>query len=100
MQLAPGTRLRSQVCETEVIVVKGGSLPADLTCGGHPMKSAGEAAGPVSDPEDGLDTGTLLGKRYGNGVVEVLVTRAGRGTIAVGREALPLQDARQLPSSD
>jgi hypothetical protein len=37
MTLKPGTRLRSQVDPTEVIVVRPGSAEVEVACGGHPM---------------------------------------------------------------
>jgi len=101
MQLTPGTRLRSQACTTEVIVVRGGNLAADLTCGGATMVPVvGAAAPPTSTPTQGHDTGSELGKRYSNGTIELLVTRPGAGTLAVSVEPLTVLQARQLPSSD
>jgi hypothetical protein len=50
----------------------------------------------------GLDTGTLLGKRYADaaGTVEVLCTKAGRGTLSWAGETLVQRSARPLPASD
>ena len=42
VDLRPGARFQSTVCATEVIVVKGAG-PAELTCGGNPMVTAGSA---------------------------------------------------------
>ena len=36
-----GTRLQSQVCDTQVIVVKAADSLDDLRCGGHPMAPLG-----------------------------------------------------------
>ncbi|OLF05687.1 hypothetical protein BLA60_34805 [Actinophytocola xinjiangensis] len=99
--LRTGTRLRSQVCDTEIIVVRAEGVDR-LHCGGRPMVAldADRAGG---SPESGLDTGTQLGKRYGrtgDGRVEVLVTRAGAGTLSVGDDVLPVLAAKPLPSSD
>jgi hypothetical protein len=43
-----------------------------------------------------------MGKRYANeeAGLEVLVTKAGSGTLSVGAVVLPLKDAKALPSSD
>ncbi len=62
--LKTGSRLRSQVCTTEVIGVRPGSRDIDLQCGGHPLIEIGAepAAGLSVDPAFG--GGTLLGKRY------------------------------------
>ena len=37
-----GTRLASQVCDTQVIVVRAGDGLEDLRCGGVPMVALGE----------------------------------------------------------
>jgi len=101
MNIRPGMRLRSVVCDTEVVVVHARDTEVDLRCGGHPMVPA-----PGEDPPAGLaisDTsGSLLGKRYahdGSGL-ELLCTKAGDGGLAVGGEAVPIKAAKALPSSD
>ena len=99
-ELKPGARFQSTVCTTEVIVVKGAG-EVDLTCGGAAMvpSGTGEIAGA---PAAGADGGTQLGKRYGNGdaTIELLATKAGDGSLAVGGEALDLAQAKTLPASD
>lgn len=98
--LKPGSRHRSQVCETEVIVVR----PADinLTCGGHPMVPLGDEpdASLTLDPK--LSGGAPIGKRFtdATGALEVLVTKAGAGTLADGTTPLEPREAKTLPSSD
>jgi hypothetical protein len=101
--LRPGTRLRSQVCTTEVVVVKAGNGSALVTCGGTPMVdiSAQITDGSVADPE--LSTGSLLGKRYvslNDPTLELLVSRSGTGTLADGRIPLLLKETAPLPASD
>lgn len=100
MRLTPGARLRSQTCTTEVIVIRGGELASDLNCGGRPMVVATGAVERAADPAPGLDGGTLLGKRYGDASLELLVTKAGSGSLSVGTEVLKPLQARSLPSSD
>jgi len=42
-----------------------------------------------------------MGKRYvDDGGAEVLVTKAGAGTLSVGETALSLKEAKPLPASD
>jgi hypothetical protein len=100
MTLATGMRLRSQVCATEVIVIK--AAPVTLTCGGHPMiplsQTPAEGLSLVSE----LSGGVQLGKRYTDvaGSVEVLVTKPGSGTLADGTVPLVVKEAKPLPSSD
>jgi hypothetical protein len=50
------------------------------------------------DPEQ--DDGTLLGKRYVHEDLEVLCTKAGKGSLSVGGVRLPLKEAKPLPASD
>jgi hypothetical protein len=102
MKLGPGTRLRSTVCDTELIVVRASGDDVDLRCGGHPMVPLGEDAplGLALDPA--FHDGTALGKRYTDdaGELELLCTKAGKGSLSVGGEALVLKEAKPLPSSD
>jgi hypothetical protein len=45
--------------------------------------------------------GTVMGKRYVDETgAEVLVTKAGAGTLAVGETALNVKEAKPLPASD
>ncbi|MEM7141619.1 MAG: hypothetical protein AAF548_11355 [Actinomycetota bacterium] len=100
VELKPGARFQSTVCTTEVIVVKGAG-EADLTCGGAAMVPSG--TGEVSgEPAADAATGTLLGKRYSDegDTVELLATKAGDGSLAVGDEALDIAEAKTLPASD
>ena len=41
MDLKPGTRLASAVCETEVVVVKAPAADVDLRCGGSRWSQGG-----------------------------------------------------------
>ena len=99
-ELRPGARLQSTVCATEVIVVKG-SGPAELTCGGAAMVSAG-SADRTGEPSADASRGTLLGKRYGDTgeTVELLCTKAGAGSMALGGVPLDVKAAKPLPASD
>jgi hypothetical protein len=103
MTLRPGTRLRSQVCTTEIIVVRPGPAGIVIECGGRPMAEATAPVGDLSPGEPSLMTGTLLGKRYTDNAsaeLEVLVTKAGDGTLSTGPDPLVLKEARPLPASD
>jgi hypothetical protein len=95
-----GTRLRSQVDGTQVIVIR--AAPGELTCGGHPMIEVSQP------PGDGLTLApehrgpTAVGKRYADAAsgLEVLVITAGDGALALAGCALHAQAAKALPSSD
>jgi hypothetical protein len=100
-ELKPGSRWASAVDDTEVIVVKAGGEGLSLECGGHPMVAGGTAKpeGLTTDPE--FSGGTLVGKRFEHSSgLELLCTKAGTGTLAVDRVALPLKESKPLPSSD
>ncbi|BBY99008.1 hypothetical protein [Mycolicibacterium fallax] len=95
-----GTRLQSQVDDTQVIVVKTADSLDDLRCGGAPMVALdAERSGGAVDP--GFAEGTLMGKRYvDDSGAELLVTKAGQGTLSIGATALSLKEAKPLPASD
>ena len=59
-----GTRFQSQVCDTQVIVVKAADSLDDLRCGGQPMVPLGadRPAGLTLDPN--FADGTAMGKRF------------------------------------
>ena len=101
MELKPGTRFRSQVCDTEVVVVKVGS-GGELTCGGVPVVPLDAAADERVPVADGLDGGTLLGKRYCDEAsgVEILCVKPGAGSLGIDGRVLELKTAKALPSSD
>ena len=100
VELRPGARFQSTVCATEVIVVKGAG-PAELTCGGAPMVAAGSAER-SGEPSADASEGTLLGKRYGDQdeTIEVLCTKAGPGSLALGGVPLAVKVTKPLPASD
>lgn len=95
-----GTRLQSQVCDTQIIVVRASEALDTLCCGGAPLVPLGSPTGDaVPDPE--FADGTVLGKRYAHDSgAEVLVTRSGAGSLTVDGEVLGIKQAAQLPSSD
>jgi hypothetical protein len=103
VKLKPGTRLRSQVDATEVIVVRSPADEIEVACGGHPMIDV------QAEPEPGLAAagdpadGTQLGKRYtagGDSVLELLVTKPGKYGLTAGGAPLALKEAKPLPASD
>jgi hypothetical protein len=96
-----GTRLQSQVCDTQVIVVKAADSLDDLRCGGQPMLPL-EAERPADATlEPAFAGGSVMGKRYvDEDGAEVLVTKAGAGALSVGSTALTLKEAKPLPASD
>lgn len=97
-----GSRLRSAVCETEVVVIKNTSSGWVLECGGAPMVLATAPDLRVEVPEPPYDGGTTLGKRYvdTSETIEVLCTKPGSGSLAIGTTQLSVKSAKPLPASD
>ncbi|MBV8062847.1 MAG: hypothetical protein JOY51_04580 [Nevskia sp.] len=100
--LKAGAKLKSAVCETQLMVVKAPAGEYDIRCGG-----AGMLAGSATAPEGlSLDAsqagGTLIGKRYVDPEekVELLCTKGGQGSLTLNGVAMGIKQAKQLPSSD
>jgi len=98
MTMKAGTKLKSAVCDTEVMVIRGSGV--GVQCGGAPMaeqKPAEKAALDSAHAE-----GTKIGKRYvdADGGVELLCVKGGQGSLAIAGVALQPKDAKPLPSSD
>jgi hypothetical protein len=97
-----GQSLSSTVDSTTVIVVRWPDDDLDITCGGAAMVQKGDGAPSGGTPDPAQMDGAQLGKRYVDESlgVELLCTKAGQGTLAVGGRALPQKAARPLPASD
>jgi hypothetical protein len=97
----PGTRLQSQVCDTQVIVVKASDELDDLCCGGAPMVPLGAEIDSAATLGPQFANNSVMGKRYVDATgAEVLVTKAGAGTLTIGSTPLVLKEAKPLPASD
>ena len=96
--MKPGMKLKSAVCDTEVMVIRGGLETVD--CGGSPMAAERPAVLGTLDPA--FAAGTKIGKRYTNaaGTLELLCVKPGKGSLSIGGTALQLKEAKPLPSSD
>lgn len=101
MELRPGMKLFSTVCDAQVVVVKAPSGPVDVACGGAPMVEA-DPGGASGTPDASLGEGPALGKRYADDELglELLCSRAGEGALTVNGTPLLLKGAKPLPSSD
>lgn len=100
--LKAGTRLRSAVCKSEIMVVAAPKDDVELTCGGAPVIAIGDEPPAGAAISDDAREGTQIGKRYTNeaGDLEILCTKPGEGSLAVGGVALQIKGAKPLPSSD
>jgi hypothetical protein len=97
-----GSRHKSAVCDTQVMVIRATTEPVDLRCGGISMieMSAEAPAGAALDP--GFAAGSLIGKRYIDTAdkIELLCTKGGKGSLSLGPDAFEVKQAKALPSSD
>jgi hypothetical protein len=98
MDMKPGTKLKSAMCDTEVMVIRSGE--GTIACGGAAM---GETkADAIGTPDAAFAAGTLMGKRYVDaaGTFELLCVKPGKGSLSVDGVALSIKDAKPLPASD
>jgi hypothetical protein len=101
MDLKPGSRWQSTVCEAEVVVVRPPKAAGELQCGAQPMAPFGAARPEGLAPPAG-SAGVLIGKRYFDDAsgLEVLCSKAGAGALSLDGRPLGLKEAKKLPSSD
>jgi hypothetical protein len=97
-----GSRLRSAVCATEVMVVAAPDGDVEIMCGGTPMIELSAEPPPGASIAADAKEGTALGKRYTDegGTLELLCTKPGEGSLAVAGTPLAVKGAKPLPSSD
>lgn len=102
MDLRPGTRLVSAVCETGIIVVRPPTRDGEMRCGGVRMLAPNEAVPSDVALADDARNGTLIGKRYvcDDTGLEVLCTKTGGGSLSFDELPLVEQGAKPLPPSD
>jgi hypothetical protein len=102
MELKPGSRWKSAVCDTEVVVVRATAQPISLECGGHPMVAHAAAKPEGLALNADHSGGTQPGKRFADDVsgVEVLCTKGGKGSLSIDGRAIGAKEAKKLPASD
>ncbi len=102
MELKPGSRWKSAVCEAEIVVVRPAKGSVSLECGGRPMipLNAERPSGLSPSPE--FSAGTLVGKRYADDEtgLEALCSKTGKGSLSLNGRPIPVREAKKLPSSD
>lgn len=96
--MKPGTKLKSAVCDTEVMVIRGSEVTVE--CGGAAMVD--ERPTDLAPVNADFATGTQIGKRYVDaaGTVELLCVKPGKGSLSIDGVPLQTKDAKTLPSSD
>jgi hypothetical protein len=102
MDLKPGSRWKSAVCDAEFVVVRPPKTAVVLECGGHPVSPH---AGPKPDgltlsPDHG--GGSTAGKRYADAEtsLEVLCSKGGAGSLSIEGRVIGAMEAKKLPASD
>ena len=101
MELKPGSRWRSAVCEGEFVVVRAPKTPVSLACGGAAVIPHGATRGEGAPSADHA-AGAGVGKRYADeeSGLEVLCSKAGAGSLSVDGRPIAPKDAKKLPASD
>jgi hypothetical protein len=101
VNLTAGSRWKSAVSDTEVVVVRPAEGDRRLGCGGADMVPIDAEAG-RGEIDPSLAEPALLGKRYEDAVsgLELLCTKAGEGTLTLDGTPLVVKGAKPLPSSD
>ena len=98
--MKPGTRLKSAVCDTEIMVIRAGTGDIAIACGGAQMAEQTTVSNASLDPA--FAGGTQMGKRYINeaDTIELLCVKPGQGSLSIDNVALQIKGSRALPSSD
>ena len=102
MELKPGSRWKSAVCDTEVVVVRATAGDIALECGGQPMVAHADAKPAGLSMSADHAAGTGPGKRFADDVtgLEVLCTKGGKGSLSLGGRPIGAKEAKKLPASD
>lgn len=95
-----GTKLKSAVCEAQLMVLRAPATALDIRIGGAPALVGDEAASAALDAN--FAGGVLTGKRYTDEAetMEFLCTKGGAGSLSVDGVVLGIKTAKALPSSD
>lgn len=102
MDLKPGSRWRSAVCDGEFVVVRPPKSAVSLECGGVPVIPHAEARAAGAAPSPDHAGGSQAGKRYTDAEtgLEALCSKAGAGSLSVDGRPIGAVEAKKLPSSD
>jgi hypothetical protein len=102
MQLKPGSRWTSAVCDAQVIVIRPPAQDVVLACGGAPMAAVGEAAGAETRLTAAADGAATIGKRYVDEPtgIELLCSKGGLGALTIDGRPVTLKEPKKLPASD
>lgn len=102
MDLKPGTRWKSAVCDAQFVIIRGSKSAGEFQCGGEAVRPQADTGKPSGTVHPDHARGVLLGKRYTDeqSGFEVLVSMAGKGSLAFDGRILVEKQAKALPASD
>jgi hypothetical protein len=102
MEIKPGSRWKSAVCDTEVVAVRPPKSAVSLQCGGVEMIAHADAKPAGATLSADFSAGTQAGKRYADAEtgIELLCSKTGKGSLAIDGRAILAADAKKLPASD
>ncbi len=102
MEIKPGSRWKSAVCDAQMVVVRPPRQAGELQCGGVAVLELADTAVASGDVHADHAGGVMIGKRYTDAEsgIEVLGAKAGKGSLAFDARPLQLKDAKPLPASD
>jgi hypothetical protein len=102
MELKPGSRWKSSVCEAQMVVVRPPQNAGVLECGGMAVLPQSDATPPTGEINADHAEGVLIGKRYFDEIsgIEVLGAKAGAGSLSFDGRPMTLKEAKPLPASD
>lgn len=102
MDLKPGSRWKSAVCDAQLVVVRPPKTAGELQCGGAVVLAIDDVATPTGAVSADFAEGVAIGKRYvdEDSGLEVLGAKAGQGSLAFNGAAMTVKGAKPLPASD
>ena len=102
MDLKPGSRWKSAVCDARMVVVRSPSRAGELQCGGAPVLPIDDPALITGEVSPEFAEGVAIGKRYidEDSGLEILGAKAGKGSLAFDGNPLAPKGAKPLPASD
>jgi hypothetical protein len=82
--------------------VRPSKAPVNLECGGQPMVPHGTAPAAGLELSADFSAGSQVGKRYSDEEtgLEVLCTKAGKGSLSIDGRPIGEKEAKKLPASD
>jgi hypothetical protein len=102
MDLKPGSRWKSAVCDAELVVVRPPKAVVQLECGGSPVVPHGSTRPEGLTLSPTHAAGCQAGKRFADEAsgIEILCTKAGAGSLSIDGREMGAKEPKKLPASD